>query len=130
MSYHIDYKNTTHKKDFQLTFLHEFPWKKYALGKADFEICGLPEGFKLVDPNFLSDESLYTLVEHLIKDKVKVHQKLPQSRTSQQEEDSGDVEAAGEQTPAQDHQENSSSQVITPTRVSPNKWRFVINSIE
>ena len=101
-----------------MTFLHEFPWKKYAAGKTDFEICGLPEDFILLDPNSLSDESLFVLVEFLMKDKIKVQKKLSFTQAS---EDNNGVESA-------EHQENVSPSLITPTRVSPNKWRFLINS--
>ena len=100
--------------DFDVTFIHEFPWKKYAAGNTVFEICGLPDGFVLSDPNNLSDESLFIPVEYLMRDKINVQKKLPAIEVSQ---GSDDVATSSEQPP-EDLQENiSPSRIILPLLV-------------
>jgi hypothetical protein len=59
-----------------------------------------------------------------MRDKINVQKKLPAIEASQ---GSDDVATSSEQPP-EDFQENiSPSRIITPTRVSPTKWRFFVN---
>jgi hypothetical protein len=85
----------------------------------------MPDGLLVQDPNLINNlDDLVSFAQSLIKGDIKILCKgsLQEDESVQAEEEFVQMESTDEQD-----QENTSPQLITPRRVSPNKWRFVLN---
>jgi len=92
----------------------------------------MPDGLLVQDPNFINNlDDLVSFARSLAKGDIKIVCKasLEEDASVQEVEESVQEEEEFVQMGSTDEQdqENTSPQLITPRRVSPNKWRFVLN---